>query len=131
MDMLLDVLNRRLPKSLRKRGCSMSAWADRCMAEEFLGVERFLRVLCDAFLLKRSEAVFLHPEDRPMDIYRELYRFWPVDALELEHLRHALQREFGLRLPEEEYIQLSLGELYEASRSVIDTAVGTGKQAHE
>jgi len=84
---------------------------------EWPRVEQFLILFCDAFLLQRAGAPHLYPDDKPMEVYREIFRFWPVDDMQFEHLEQALTREYELEIPSGEFGHLTLGDLYERVRN--------------
>ena len=116
MSAILQFLSRRLPKKFRSRSEARSAWVSRYSDLEWSRVEHFLVLFCDAFLLQRAGVPHLYPDDKPMEIYREIFRFWPVDDCQFEHLQQALAREYRLEIPPTDFEHLTLGDLYERVR---------------
>ena len=116
MNAITQLLSRRLPRDYRNREEAKLAWARRYSNSEWEQVERFLLLFCDAFLLRRSGASHLYPDDKPMDIYQEIFRFWPVDDLQFPFLHKTLAREYGVNVPMADFERQTLAELYERVR---------------
>jgi hypothetical protein len=117
MSAILECGSHRLPKKYRNRQEGRPAWIGRYSGSEWRRVEHFLVVFCGAFLLRRRDAPYLYPNDKPMEIYREMFRFWPVDELQLHHLQKVLGNEYGVEIPLEDLERQPLDDLYDRVRN--------------
>lgn len=116
MSAILQLFSHRLPKKYRSRDGARSAWVGLYSDSEWPRVEHFLVLFCDAFLLRRAGVTSLYPEDKPMEIYQEIFRFWPVDELQFPHLQNAVRRKYGVEIPMEDFGRQTLGDLYDRVR---------------
>ena len=116
MSDILQFLSRSLPKTFRDRPESRPAWVSRYSDSEWPRVEHFLLLFCDAFLVRRTGLQRLYPDDKLMEIYNEIFRFWPVDELQFPHLQKALRREYGVEILTEDFECQTLGSLYDRVR---------------
>jgi hypothetical protein len=117
MRAILECGSHRLPKKYRNRQEGRPAWIGRYSGSEWRRVEHFLFVFCDGFLLRRRDAPYLYPNDKPMEIYREMFQFWPVDDLQFPFLQKALVSEYGFEIPLDDFEWQTLGDLYDRVRN--------------
>ena len=108
-----DFLSRKLPEQYGHRTDSIGSWAERFGPAETERIGRFLRLYCGAFLFRESDAVRLHPDDKPIDIYRQFHAHRPVDQMEFETFHLRLKRQFRIEFSSADFECLTLGEMYE------------------
>ena len=78
------------------RSCSGRAWRRAFPSASNDSIREFLYLVVDAFGFERSRALHLSPSDTIFGLYRAAYPDATTpDALELETLRHSLERRYG------------------------------------
>lgn len=107
-----------LPRGWKERGSGLHEWAKLYGKEEVPRVQKFLKVMCDGFLLSADDAVWLFPEDKPSEIYRNYYqgkRRNGPDTLEWESFTLDLESEFKIKISED-IGSMSLSQIYDFLR---------------
>ena len=108
-----DFLSRKLPEEYRHRNDATIYWLERFGQPETERIGRFLHLYCGAFLFRDRDAVRLHPDDKPMDIYRRVHSHCPVDQMEFETFHLRLKRQFRVEFTAADFEHLSLGDMFE------------------
>jgi hypothetical protein len=95
---------------LKGREESQSLWESLVGSEQLPRVHEILLATCDAYLLKRSDAWQLRPDDTLRSIYEDAYPpgFGLADTLEHEIMFDTLHKTFGV--PEDTIRALWRGE---------------------
>lgn len=107
-----------LPEKFAFRTCQGKAWKEAYPNHSKEEIRTFLRLFTYSFAFRESEALKFAPSDKIYDVYETLYpKSGGIDALELETLAAKLEKRYQLRLEEVWSQELTLGELYRASRS--------------
>jgi len=76
-------------------------------------IRKFLLLFTYAFAFSSKNKLKFEPEDKVIDIYRELYPSkWMPDALEIETLASDLEEEYSVNFNELWHENVSLGEIF-------------------
>lgn len=76
-------------------------------------IRKFLILFTDAFAFSNKNKLKFEPDDKVLEIYRELYPSkWMADSLEVETLAGELEKEYSINFNEIWYEELSLGEIF-------------------
>ncbi len=103
-----------LPKKYRRRMCAGKNWKRSFPNASKDEIRNFLIFFTDAFAFSPKDKLKFEPDDKVLDIYRELYPSkWMPDALEFETLAEDLEKEYGIHFSELWHEDLSLGEIFE------------------
>lgn len=107
-----------LPQKYRKRDCMGKSWISRFPDADKEDIRRFLVTFTDAFAFSSDDKLKFEPNDKLLDIYRQLYpsRLTP-DAMEFETLADDLNEKYHFKLSELWHDDLTLGELYSGVRN--------------
>ena len=109
-------------RSLRpywERGCTGIRWRRRFPHSSKTDIREFLLIFVDAFLFSERRRSRFSPDDRVIDVYRAVYppEDGSADNLELETLAMLLERRYGIDLRAVWREDITLGELYEHTRT--------------
>lgn len=108
-------LERRLPKRFLSRGCMGREWRRRFPSASKQAIRRFLGIFLESFDLPIRHELRFSPDDKILDIYRDMYSGWAcVDELELERFVMAVREEYGFDLGEGNNQAITLGEVFSA-----------------
>ncbi|GAA5213579.1 hypothetical protein ACFSJ3_03270 [Corallincola platygyrae] len=103
-----------LPKKYRIRSCEGKAWKKRFPEAPKTEIRDFLPFFMLAFAFNDSNRLKFNPDDKLLDIYRNLYPHkWQADAMEFENLDGDLRDKYGISLESVWHDDLTLGELFE------------------
>ena len=102
-----------LPKKYRNRKCMGKNWKKSFPNTANEEIRKFLILFTDAFAFSNKNKLKFEPEDKIMEIYRELYPSkWMADSLEVETLANDLEKEYRINFNEMWHEELSLGEIF-------------------
>ena len=102
-----------LPKKYRKRSCSGRSWKKAFPKNSKTEIRNFLLLFASAFAFSSKNKLKFEPEDKVLDIYRELYPSkWMPDALEIETLAEDLEKEYSISFNDLWHEDVSLGEIF-------------------
>ncbi len=102
-----------LPRKYRCRECAGKNWKIAFPNTSKEEIRTFLILFTDAFAFSPRNKLKFEPEDKVMEIYRELYPSkWVPDSMELETLGTHIEEEYGVSFATLWHEQLSLGELF-------------------
>ncbi len=109
------------PRTYRGRPCQGSRWRREFSDAEKRDVRTFLAMVAEAFSYPESEKLKFRPDDAVYRVYRERYRLsgW-ADAGELERFSQLMQKRYHIALRDLWTETLTLGELFEATRTKAD-----------
>ena len=82
---------------IRGRGDERRSWCERFPAQTDQEFDRFLHVVGDVLGLRTQRSCRLRPDDRVAALTQE---WWCGDGLEIIELIMAIEREYGLELPQ-------------------------------
>lgn len=119
--MVIVAGQRRAFASFADRGCAGRAWLRAFPDVSKDEVRAFLRLLVDAFAIRRKHFLKFRPDDTLMEIYRALTPpLWTFGAvqMELELLEIMLQERYGISLESFWRDDLTLGEVFARTNSV-------------
>ena len=81
-------------------------------------IREFLRLLVDAFALRRKHALKFRPDDAIMDIYRGVNPKWAMaDQMELECFAMLLKKRYGVAIESFWRDDITLGEVFGRTRA--------------
>ena len=102
-----------LPKKYRKRSCMGKNWKSTFPNSSKEDIREFLLMFTDAFALSPSDKLKFEPDDKVLDIYRELYPSkLMADALEVETLAEDCEKKYSINFNGLWHDNLTLGELF-------------------
>ena len=102
-----------LPKKYRNRSCTGENWKKAFPKTSKEEIRTFLLLFTSAFAFSPKNKLKFEPEDKVMDIYRELYPSkWMPDALEIETLADDLEKEYSVNFNDLWHENVSLGEIF-------------------
>jgi len=102
-----------LPKKYRKRNCMGKSWKSTFPNSSKEDIREFLLMFTDAFAFSPSDKLKFEPDDKILDIYRELYPSkWVADSLEVETLVEDCEKKYSINFNDLWHDNLTLGELY-------------------
>ena len=102
-----------LPKKYRNRNCMGKNWKSTFPNSSKEDIREFLFMFTDAFAFSQSDKLKFEPDDKILDIYRELYPSkWMADALEVETLVEDCEKKYSINFNDLWHDNLTLGELY-------------------
>ena len=102
-----------LPVKYRKRTCTGKNWKKAFPDTPKQDIRKFLLLFTDAFAFSPGNKLKFEPEDKVIDIYRELYPSkWMADALEVETLAEDIEREYCVKFNDIWHDNVSLGEMF-------------------
>ncbi|WP_440056539.1 hypothetical protein ACSLBF_20755 (plasmid) [Pseudoalteromonas sp. T1lg65] len=102
-----------LPKKYRSRKCMGRSWKTEFPNSSKEDIRKFLLLFTDSFAFSENDKLKFEPNDKLLDIYRELYPSkWMADALEFETLADEVSKKYGVKLNDVWHDNLTLGELY-------------------
>ena len=102
-----------LPKKYRNRKCMGKKWKKEFPNTANEEIRKFLIFFTDAFAFPDKSKLKFEPEDKLLDIYRELYPSkWIPDALEFETLAECLEKNHGILFNDIWHEELTLGEVF-------------------
>lgn len=94
------------------REASFKPWDELFGHENRDDVSSLLADICDALALGEHTRFQLRPTDRVVDIYNERYRnSLSADMLEIESLDDLLRRGHGIKLSDETWTTVEIGDL--------------------
>ena len=104
-----------LPRQYRIRTCAGKKWKTSFPSASKKEIREFLLFFVNAFAFNDSNKLKFEPDDRLIDIYKNLYPHkWQADALEFETLAGDLNDIYGIHFDEIWHDRLTLGELFKA-----------------
>ena len=107
------VLDGTLPKKYRARTCTGKNWKNAFPNTPKHEIRKFLLLFTDAFAFSPNSKLKFEPEDKIIDIYRNLYPSkWMADALEVETLAEDIEEKYGVKFNEIWYDNLTLGDVF-------------------
>lgn len=113
----------RAPRAYRERPCQGRMWRRAFPRAPKTEVRAFLSIFADAFAYGEREKLKFRPDDALMGIYRAMYpRQWMADSLEMETFDMLLQRRYGVTLSSMWRDDLTLGDVFAATRAQVDLA---------
>ena len=92
-----------LPKRYRARSCMGRDWQQRFPAASKQQIRKFLDLFLDAFAFRAEHRLKFSPDDKVIDVYRQLYpkpELTP-DSLECETFVMLIEKEYGVEFPED------------------------------
>ena len=102
-----------LSKKYRNRSCTGENWKKAFPKTSKEEIRTFLLLFTSAFAFSPKNKLKFEPEDKVMDIYRELYPSkWMPDALEIETLADDLEKEYSVNFNDLWHENVSLGEIF-------------------
>ena len=102
-----------LPKKYRNRKCMGRNWKKSFPNTPNEEIRKFLILFTDAFAFSNKNKLKFEPEDKLLEIYRELYPSkWMPDSLEVETFAEYLEKEYRINFNEMWHEELSLGEVF-------------------
>ena len=102
-----------LSKKYRNRSCTGKNWKKAFPKTSKEEIRTFLLLFTSAFAFSPKNKLKFEPEDKVMDIYRELYPSkWMPDALEIETLAGDLEKEYSVNFNDLWHENVSLGEIF-------------------
>ena len=102
-----------LPKVYRLRGCRGKKWLLAFPDSSKSEIREFLQIFIDAFAFSNKDKLQFEPNDRILDVYKELYPSrWSADALELETFAEDIEAKYNFNLDKYWHEELTLGELF-------------------
>ena len=102
-----------LPNKYRKRSCTGKNWKKAFPDTSKDEIRKFLLLFTDAFAFSPKNKLKFEPEDKVIDIYRELYPSkWMADALAVETLASDLEKEYCIKFDDVWHDNVSLGEIF-------------------
>lgn len=106
-----------LPKQYRRRVCTGRRWKQAFPDATKQDIRRFLSDFTLAFAFDERDRLQFAPTDKILDIYRALYPHkWMPDSLEIETLAEDIDAKYQIKLMDIWHDDLTLGELYRATR---------------
>ncbi|NMP79779.1 hypothetical protein [Pseudoalteromonas arctica] len=111
--MLLFWVGDTLPKKYRKRSCMGKNWKSTFSSSNKEDIREFLLMFTDAFAFSPSDKLKFEPDDKILDIYRELYPSkLMADDLEVETLAEYCEKKYSINFNGLWHDNLTLGELF-------------------
>ena len=102
-----------LPKKYRNRYCAGKNWKKAFPDAPKDEIRKFLLLFTDAFAFSSKNKLKFEPNDKVIDIYRELYPSkWMEDALEVETLAADIEREYSVNFNNIWHDDVTLGEMF-------------------
>jgi propanediol dehydratase small subunit len=114
-----EVARRRAFRPIAERPSAGPEWRRHFPAASDADVREFLMLFEDAFVVGREHALKFRPDDRIMDIYRAVNppKWTMADQMEIEIFGLTLKPRYGVALDAIWRDDLTLGEVFRATRS--------------
>ena len=107
-----------LPKKYRMRSCTGRNWKKAFPDTPNHEIRKFLLLFTDAFASSSNNKLKFEPEDKIIDIYRELYPSkWMADALEVETLADDIEKEYGVKSNKFWHDNVTLGDIFKVVKN--------------
>lgn len=102
-----------VPKKYRVRSCTGKNWKSAFPQHSKEDIRKFLLVFTEAFAFSPKQNLKFDPEDKIMDIYKEIYPSkFMEDSLEIETLSEDIEREYNVKFSTIWNDNLTLGGLF-------------------
>jgi hypothetical protein len=113
------IAHRRSFARFASRKCAGRAWLRAFPDARKQEIREFLRLLVDAFGLRRRHLLKFHPDDPVMDIYRAINPpDWTLaDQMEVECFAMMLKKRYGVALESFWRDDITLGEVFGRARA--------------
>ena len=114
----LQLQRRQALRRFWNRGCMGIRWRRRFPGSRKTEIREFLAIFVDAFAYSQTKRTRFSPDDRVLDVYRAEYPPGSLaDNMELEMLGLSLEKRYGIDLNTIWREDITLGELYEHTRT--------------
>jgi len=111
------------------RSCTGKKWKQQFPEVPKEEIRDFLENFVFSFAFNSKKRLKFEPDDKVMEVYRALYqKKWEADALEFEFLEGVLKKEYGLKLEEIWYDDMTLGQIFKLTRDVPNHASVKGSR---
>lgn len=114
------IFDETFPIKYRNRKCMGKKWKESFPNTPSKEIRSFLILFTDAFAFSNKNKLKFEPDDKILEIYRELYPHkWMADSLEVETLADDLGKEYSINFNEIWHDELSLGEIFSKIKNTI------------
>ena len=113
------IARRRRFSQFASRRCAGRLWLRAFPDARKEEIREFLRIVVDAFGLRRKHVLRFRPDDRVMDIYRAVNppKWTMADQMELECFSLLLQERYGVTLESFWRDDITFGEIFSSTRA--------------